>query len=147
MIVSDVLSLGQDVCEGLVLTNSFYWNLTPKTRAWGEAFAARAGKPPNEYNAGCYAAVTHWLKSAQAANTVDGDEVAARMRATPINDIYNEDVRILANGSVPHAMHLWEVKARNQSNHKWDVFKRISTLPSPQAFPPPALFGCPLAGA
>ena len=29
MIVPDVLSLGQDVCQGLVLTNSFYWDQSP----------------------------------------------------------------------------------------------------------------------
>ncbi len=33
MFVTDVAALGQDVCEGLVLTNSFYWDLTPRTRA------------------------------------------------------------------------------------------------------------------
>ncbi len=147
MIVSDVLSLGQDVCEGLVLTNSFYWALSPKTRVWGERYAAKMGKPPNEYNAGAYAAVTHWLKSAKEAGTLDGDAVAAKMRELPVNDVYNENVRILPNGCVPHTMYLWEVKARSASEYKWDAFKRISTIPSPGAYPPPSLFGCPLAGA
>ena len=30
MIVQDVMSVGQDVCQGLVLTNSFYWDLSPE---------------------------------------------------------------------------------------------------------------------
>lgn len=38
MFVTDVVALGQDVREGLMLTNSFYWDLTPKTRAWTERF-------------------------------------------------------------------------------------------------------------
>ena len=33
MIINDVVSLGQDVCQGLVLTNSFYWDLSPETRS------------------------------------------------------------------------------------------------------------------
>ena len=46
MFVTDVVALGQDVCEGLVLTNSFYWDQTQKTRAWTERFATRMGQPP-----------------------------------------------------------------------------------------------------
>lgn len=146
MIVSDVLSLGQDVCEGLVLTNSFYWALSPKTRAWTDRYAARMGKPPNEYNAASYAGVMHWLKAAKAAGTLDADAVASAMRETPVNDFYNENVRIQPNGCVPHTMYVWEVKPHSANDHKWDVFKRVSTVPTPDAYPPPALFGCPLVG-
>lgn len=144
MIVPDVLSLGQNVCQGLVLTNSFYWALSPQTRAWTDRYAAKMGKPPTEYNAASYAGVIHWLKAVKAAGTLNADAVAAKIRETPVNDFYNEGVRIQANGCVPHAMYVWEVKPRQESEHRWDVFKRISTVPSPDAYPPPALFGCPL---
>src|SRR6202034_177593 len=80
MIVPDVLSLGQDVCPGLVLTNSVYWDQSPQTRAWTDRFVAKMNKPPTEYNAGAYAGVLHWLKAAKAANTVDADATAAKMR-------------------------------------------------------------------
>ena len=145
MMLPDVLSLGQEVCEGLVLTNSFYWALSPQTRAWTERFAARMGKPPTEYNAAAYAAVLHWLKAVKAAGTLDGDKVAAQMRATPVNDMYNDNVVIQANGAVPHTMYLWEVKKRAAADHKWDVFSQIGKVASPGAYPPPALFGCPMA--
>jgi branched-chain amino acid transport system substrate-binding protein len=144
MIINDVVSLGQDVCQGLVLTNSFYWKLSPETRAWTERYVAKMQSPPNEYNAGCYAAVTHWLKAVKAANTLDADAVAAKMRETPLNDFYNKDVRIQANGCVPHTMYLWQVKEPSQSKQKYDLFTQISSMPTPEAFPPPALFGCPL---
>ncbi|MGA3397577.1 MAG: ABC transporter substrate-binding protein [Acetobacteraceae bacterium] len=147
MIVGDVLSLGQDVCQGLVLTNSFYWDLSPETRAWTERYAAKMQAPPNEYNAGCYAGVLHWLKAVKAANTLDADAVAAKMHATPLNDFYNKNVRIQANGCVPHTMYLWQVKTPSQSKQKWDLFDRLATIPSPEAFPPPALLGCPLVPA
>lgn len=147
IILPDVLSLGQDVCEGLVLTNSFYWALSPRTRAWTDRFAARMGKPPTEYNAAAYAGAFHWLKAVKAAGTLDGDAVAAKMRETPVDDMYNENVQIQKNGSVPHTMYLWEVKPRAAGDHRWDAFKRIGTLPSPGAYPPPALFGCPLVAS
>jgi branched-chain amino acid transport system substrate-binding protein len=144
MIINDVMSLGQEVCQGLVLTNSFYWDLSPETRAWTERYVAKMQVPPNEYNASCYAGVTHWLKAVKAANTLDADVVAAKMRETPLNDFYNKDVRIQPNGCVPHTMYLWQVKEPAQSKQKYDLFTQLGAMPTPEAFPPPALFGCPL---
>ncbi|MDQ2804710.1 MAG: ABC transporter substrate-binding protein [Pseudomonadota bacterium] len=144
MIIGDVVSLGQDICQGLVLTNSFYWDLTPQTRAWSDRYVAKMKAPPNEYNASMYAAVTHWLKAVKAANSLDADAVAAKMREIPLNDFYNANVRIQADGCVPHTMYVWQVKPASEAKHRWDVFKQVSTLPSPEAYPPPAQFGCPL---
>jgi branched-chain amino acid transport system substrate-binding protein len=144
MIISDVLSLGQETCQGLVLTNSFYWALSDKTRAWSDRYAAKMGKPPNEYNAAAYAGVTHWLKAVKAVDTLDADIVATKMHEMPVTDIYNTDVHIQANGCVPHTMYLWEVKPPSATQIKWDAFKLVGTVPSPDAYPPPAMFGCPL---
>src|SRR5208283_1499776 len=36
MQISDVNSLGQKTCEGLIYTDSFYWDMTDKTRAWSK---------------------------------------------------------------------------------------------------------------
>ena len=104
MIIQDVLSVGQDICQGLVLTNSFYWDQTPETRAWAARYVAKMQMPPNEYNAAAYAAVSHWLKAVKAANTLDADAVAPKMRDLPLNDFYNKDVRLQANGSNRHAL-------------------------------------------
>ena len=147
MIVNDVVSLGQNVCQGLVLTNSFYWDMSSETRAWTQRYLAKMQSPPNEYNAGCYAGVLHWLKAVKAANTLDADAVAAKMHETPLDDFYNKNVRIQANGCVPHTMYLWQVKAPSESKGKFDLFTQLATMPSPEAFPPPGLFGCPLVPA
>lgn len=144
MIINDVLSLGQDVCQGLVLTNSFYWDLSPETRTWTARYVAKMQAPPNEYNAGCYAGVLHWLKAVKTANTLDADAVAAKMHEMPLDDFYNKGVRIQPNGCVPHTMYLWQVKSPAQSKQKFDVFTQLATMPTPEAFPPPGLFGCPL---
>jgi len=144
MAISDVLAVGQDVCQGLALSNSFYWNQSPQTREWTERYVARMNRPPTQYNAAAYAGVMHWLKAARAAQTLDADAVAAKMRDTPVNDFYNAGVQIQANGSVPHTMYVWEVKPSAQASGRWDVYRLLSTLPSPEAYPPPAQFGCPL---
>jgi branched-chain amino acid transport system substrate-binding protein len=147
MIIQDVMSVGQDICHGLVLTNSFYWDLTPETRAWTARYAAKMDMPPNEYNAAAYASVTHWLKAVKATNTLDADAVAAKMREVPLDDFYNKAVRLQANGCVPHTMYTWEVKPASEAKHKWDIFKLVGSLPTPSAYPPPGLFGCPLVPA
>ncbi len=106
---------------------------------------AKMPTPPDEYNAGCYASVSHWLKAAKAAGTLDADAVAAKMRELPLNDFYNKNVRIQANGCVPHTMYLWQVKPPAPGAEKHGLFARLATLPTPEAFPPPAETGCPLA--
>ena len=147
MIIQDVQSIGQDICQGLALTNSFYWDLSPETRAWTERYMARMQSFPNEYNAAAYAAALHWLKAVKATNSLDADAVAAKMRDLPLDDFYNKGVKIQANGCVPHAMNVWQVKPATEAKYKGDVFSKISTIPSPDAYPPPAFFGCPLVPA
>jgi branched-chain amino acid transport system substrate-binding protein len=145
--ITDVLALGQNVCEGLVLTNCFYWNMSPETRSWSERYIAKMNRPPASGQASAYSATMHWLKAARAAGTLDADAVAAKMREIPVNDMFNADVRIMANGTVPHAMHIWQVKPLSQSTSKWDVFSPVGTMPSPKAFPAPDAFGCRLGKA
>ena len=36
--INDVLSIGQDACQGLVLPSSFYRNLSPATRTWAARY-------------------------------------------------------------------------------------------------------------
>jgi branched-chain amino acid transport system substrate-binding protein len=145
--VNDVISIGQDVCKGLVMATSFYWNQSADTHAWSHRYMPTMGKPPSSGQACAYSATTHWLKAVQAAGTLDGDAVAAKMRETPVNDFFNKDVRIMSNGTVPHTMYVWLVQPSSEAKEKWDVFKPFATLPSPTAFPSPDAFGCPLVKA
>ncbi|HSU07128.1 MAG TPA: ABC transporter substrate-binding protein [Acetobacteraceae bacterium] len=147
MAIADVKALGQDVCQGLVLTNSFYWDLDQKTRDWTKRFNQSIDEPPTMQRAGCYAAVLHYLKAVKAVGTVDADAVAAKMRETPVNDFYNTNVRIDPNGCVRHTMYVWEVKPSSEAKHRWDYYKPVATMDGEHAFPPPAMFGCPLVHA
>jgi branched-chain amino acid transport system substrate-binding protein len=145
--VNDVISIGQDVCKGLVMATSFYWNQSPDTHTWSHRYMPKMGKPPSSGQACAYSATTHWLKAVQATGTLDGDAVAAKMRQTPVNGFFNKDVHIMPNGTVPHTMYVWLVQPSSEAKEKWDVFKPFATLPSPTAFPSPDAFGCPLAKA
>ncbi len=147
MFITDVNSLGQATCEGLVLTNSFYWDLTDKTRAWTKRYVAKMRTPPCMLHAGNYAAATHWLKAVKAANSLDADTVAANMKKLPVNDFYHDNVLIEPNGRVEDTMYVWQVKPASESRYKWDFYKPVATMAGPDATMPLSETGCPLVHA
>ena len=65
--ITDVNALGLDTAQGLVLTESFYWDLNDDTRAWSERFAENMnGAKPTMVQAGVYSGVLHYLKAIEA---------------------------------------------------------------------------------
>jgi branched-chain amino acid transport system substrate-binding protein len=148
MALNDVNSLGLKACEGLVYTDSFYWDLSDKTRAWAKRWAAKMpGREPGLLHAANYCAANHWLKAVKAAGTTDADAVVAKMKATPVNDMYNDNVTVREDGRVMHVMHLWQVKSPADSKYPYDYCKEVVTIPADQAWRPLAEGGCPLVKA
>jgi branched-chain amino acid transport system substrate-binding protein len=148
MAINDVNSLGLKACEGLVYTDSFYWDLSDKTRAWAKRWAAKMpGREPGLLHAANYCAANHWLKAVKAAGTTDADAVVAKMKATPVNDMYNDNVQVREDGRVMHVMHLWQVKSPAESKYPYDYCKEVVTIPADQAWRPLAEGGCPLVKA
>ena len=148
MAINDVNSLGLKACEGLVYTDSFYWDLSDKTRAWAKRWAAKMpGREPGLLHAANYCAANHWLKAVKAAGTTDADAVVAKMKATPVNDMYNDNVTVREDGRVMHVMHLWQVKSPADSKYPYDYCKEVVTIPADQAWRPLAEGGCPLVKA
>jgi branched-chain amino acid transport system substrate-binding protein len=147
MQISDVTSLGQKACEGLVYTDSFYWDMSDSTRAWSKRYMAKMTTPPGLLHAGSYCAATHWLKAVKATGTTDADAVVAKMKATPINDMYNTNVKIREDGRVMHEMHLWQVKPASESKYPYDFCKPVATIAPQDAWRPLSEGGCPLVKA
>ena len=145
--ITDVVSLGQKTCEGLVYTDSFYWDMSPQAHAWSERYMAKMGTPPGLLHAGNYAAATHWLKAVKAAGSTDAEAVIAKMKATPVNDFYNTDVKIREDGRVLHKMYLWEVKPAADAKFKYDFCKPIASLLGEDAYRPLSEGGCPFIKA
>jgi branched-chain amino acid transport system substrate-binding protein len=148
MAINDVNSLGQKTCEGLVYTDSFYWDLNDGTRAFAKRWGAKMdGMVPGLLHAGNYAATNHWLKAIKAAGTTDADAVVAKMKATPVNDFYNKDVKIREDGRVMHQMYLWQVKPVAEAKSKYDFCQHLATIPMADAWRPLSEGGCPLIKA
>lgn len=143
--INDIDSLGLDAAQGLRLATSFYWDLNDETRAWTKRYMAYSGgKLPNMMQAGLYTAVTHYLKAIQAAGTDEAKTVARKMRETRINDFYNKNVEIRADGSVLHKMLLMQVKAPSESKYPNDFYKLIAELPGSEAYRAMSDGGCAL---
>ncbi len=145
MQISDVTSLGQKVCEGLVFTDSFYWDQSDGTRSFAKRWAAKmGGGVPGLLHAGNYCAMLHWLKAVKAVGSTETEAVVAKMKATPVNDFYNKDVEIRADGRVMHAMYLWQVKAQTESKAAFDFCKGLANITPAEAWRPLKDGGCPL---
>ncbi len=143
LFITDVLALGLPSAQGLVLSNSFYWDLNDATRAWTKRFRAQKDRLPSMNQAAVYAGVRHYARAAQVGGR-DAKLAAAAMRALPVNDMFNEDVRIREDGRVLSRMYLMEVKTAADSRTPDDVYKVLATEPGEQAFRPLSESECTL---
>ncbi|MFJ5369464.1 ABC transporter substrate-binding protein [Bosea sp. CER48] len=143
--ISDVNALGLQAAQGLVLTESFYWDRDDQTRAWSERFAKlNGGKKPSMVQAGVYSGMLHYLKAVEAAKSKDAATVMAKMKEMPTDDPIFGKGSIRVNGRKLHDMYLYEVKKPSESKGPWDYYKQIAVLPAEQAFQPLAETGCSL---
>src|SRR5262245_7068739 len=144
--LTDVHSLGLDVAQGLLLTESFYWDLNDQTRAYSRRFAKlHKGAMPTMGQAGVYSAVLHYLKAVEALKSdAPGDKVVAKMKELPTDDPIFGKGRVRQDGRKIHNMYLFEVKKPSESKGAWDYYKLRATIPADEAFRPEKDGGCPL---
>ncbi len=143
--LTDVHALGLEKAQGLLLTESFYWDLNDGTRAFSRRFAERhRGAMPTMAQAGVYSAVLHYLKAVEALKSDDGPKVIAKMKELPTDDPVFGKGYVRADGRKIHPMYLFEVKKPSESKGPWDYYKVRATIPAEQAFRPLAQGECPL---
>ncbi|WP_107310816.1 ABC transporter substrate-binding protein [Burkholderia metallica] len=133
MFIDDVHSLGLETTQGLVLTDSWYWNRDASSRQWAQRYFGKMKKMPSSLQAADYSSVTTYLKAVQAAGTTDSDKVMAELKKIKINDFYAKGY-IRTDGSMIHDMYLMEVKKPSESKEPWDYYKVLATIPGEQAF-------------
>ncbi len=143
--ISDVHSLGLKAAKGMYLTTAFYWDRDDDSRKWAQRFFEKHKKMPTMVHAGVYSAVSHYLKAIKEAGTDDADAVAAKMKATPVNDFFAKGTRLGPDGLHRHDMYLVRVKSPEQSKKPWDYYEIVKTIPAAEAFPTVEQQACPLA--
>ena len=143
--ITDIKSLGLAASKGLLLTESFYWDLNDETRAWSRRFAEKnGGKMPSMAQAAVYSAVSHYLKAVQAAGTKDAEKVAEKMREIPINDFMMKNGKARKDGRVVHDFYLFQVKSPEESKGPWDLYKLLRQIPASEVTPLEGSTGCKL---
>ncbi|WP_396434066.1 ABC transporter substrate-binding protein [Limnohabitans sp.] len=141
----DIHSLGLNIAQGLMLTETFYWDLNDQTRAWTKRFAAaNSGKHPSMVQAGVYSSVIHYLKAVDAAKTDDGTKVAAKMKELPTDDVLFGKGSVREDGRKIHPAYLFQVKKPAESKGPYDYYKLVATIPANEAFRPLSESECPL---
>ena len=151
--ITDVLGMGLPVAQGLTLTETFYWDLNARTRAFMRRIAPKLGDGvfPNMSQAGDYAATLHYLKCAKALG-VDKAKASGRaaiqaMKATPTDDDCFGKGEIRADGRKIHPAFLFQVKTPTESHARGDIYKLVATVPAAEAFRLLSQGDCPLIPA
>lgn len=135
MLVTDVHAIGLNTAQGLYLTEAWYWDLNPETRAWADKFSrVMNGRKPNSNHASVYSATMHYLKAVQAAGTDDTAAVMKKMQDTPINDMFAKGGKLREDGRMVHDMYLFQVKAPSASKGAWDYYDLKGTVKGEDAF-------------
>ena len=144
MFINDIHSLGLKTTQGMYLTDAWYWNLSPETRAWGRRFFEKMKRMPSFIQAGDYSAVSQYLMAVKAVGSDDPDAVMAQLKKQKINDVFAKGGVIRADGRMVHDMYLMQVKSPEQSKEPWDYFNVVQTIPGDQAYLPLAQSKCSL---
>jgi branched-chain amino acid transport system substrate-binding protein len=141
--LTDVPALGLEHAHDLLFTDSFYWDRTPETRAFAQAFFKRHDAMPTSYQAGVNSALRHYFKAVAATNSTDTATVIKWMRENPVNDFFAQGGKVREDGRMVHDMYLMRIKKPEESKSKWDVYEYLDTVPGEQAFRPMSEGGCP----
>ena len=135
--ITDTYALGLKVAQGLLVTESFYWDRDDATRAYAERFMTKFGRMPTQSHAVAYSAVTHYLRAAEAAGTDDSRAVTAQMKKMPVKDFFAIDGKVREDGRmIPSYVYLLKAKKPAGSRGGWDLYDIIEKLPGDQAFRP-----------
>jgi branched-chain amino acid transport system substrate-binding protein len=144
MFINDVHSLGLPATQGMYLTDSWYWNQSPESRAWSKRFFEKFKRMPSSVQAADYSVTQFYLGAVKAAGSDDGDKVMEQVRKLKINDMYAKGGYVRADGRMVHDMFLMQVKTQAESNTPWDYYKLISTTKGEDAFTTKAESKCAL---
>ena len=150
--ISDIHALGLQNAQGLVLTETFYWDLNDRTRAFTERLLPHTGGArPGMGQAGVYGGVMQYLKAVEklgvAQAKASGAATVAQMKAMPTDDDAFGPGSIRADGRALHPAYLFQVKSPSESKGPWDYYKLLATTPADEAFRPLKDGHCPLIPA
>ncbi|HQU01809.1 MAG TPA: ABC transporter substrate-binding protein, partial [Acetobacteraceae bacterium] len=150
--LNDVNGIGLDIAQGLILTESFYWNMNDNTRAFTKRVLPRT---PNNYpsmgHAGCYSGTLHFLKAVNEMGIANakksGAGIVEQMKKMPTDDDAFGKRSIRVDGRFMCPAFLFQVKKPGESKIPWDYYNLLATTPAEEAFMPLSEETCALIKA
>ena len=148
--IQDVMATEPAAAAGLLVTESFYWDLNDRTRAFYSRLKPRLAENvvPNSLQAAAYAGMTHYLKAVKAMGVAEAKKSGAKtvevMKSIPTDDDAFGPGQVRADGQMIAPVYLFQVKPPGERRGKTDVYTLFATTPADQAFKPLADSTCPL---
>ena len=144
MFISDIHTLGLKTAQNMFLTEGFYWDFSPETRAWSKRYFEKHKRMPTMVQAGVYSSTMHYLNAVKAAGTDEAKAVMAKMKQTPVNDFFAKNARIREDGRLLHDFYLLQVKKPEESKYPWDYYHVRQVIPAADAAGPADKSECSL---
>lgn len=147
--ISGVKALGLQQAQGLQLTETFYWDLNDRTRAFTKRVLPKTPNNwPNQAHASAYAVTLHYLKAVADMGAAEakksGAAAVARMKKMPSDDDAFGKGYVREDGRGVFPAYLFEVKKPAESTGRWDLYKLMATTPAAEAVRPLNDGHCPL---
>jgi len=148
---TDIRAIGLEIAQGLLMSESYYWDLNDRTRRFNEKAKPHVKFWPNCAQAGNYSATLHYLKIVTAMGAAEAKKsgkavIDAMKKVKTDDDVFGADGVIREDGRKLHPSFLFEAKKPSESKHEWDLLKLAGTTPADQAFRPLSEGGCALIG-
>jgi branched-chain amino acid transport system substrate-binding protein len=144
----DIKALGLKAAQGLMFTETFYWDMNDGTRAWTKRWDKQRnapGKVPSMNHAGVYSGTLAYLEAVAALGSAkDGKAVVDKMKTMSFKDPLFGTTTVRVDGRGIHPAYLFEVKKPEESKGPNDLYKLRATIPADEAFRPLKDGGCPL---
>jgi branched-chain amino acid transport system substrate-binding protein len=141
LFMQDAHAVGLEICGGTTVTETFYWDLNDRTRAFAKRLVAKTPKNwPNQAHASAYAITLHYLKTAQKIGAAEakksGRATIAAMKSIPTDDDAFGAGKIRADGRGEFPAYLFEVKTAAESKGEWDLYKLVAKVPVEEVLHP-----------
>jgi branched-chain amino acid transport system substrate-binding protein len=149
LFISDINALGLQTAQGIVLSETFYWDRDDRTRAFSKRLQPAIGdQRAGMGQAGSYAGTLHYLKAVASMGIADakksGAATVSKMKSMPTDDDCFGPGKIREDGRALHPVYLYEVKKPAESKYAWDYYKQLAVTPAEEGFRPLKDGGCPL---
>ncbi len=141
MFLQDAHSIGIETAQGLITSETFYWNMNDRTRAFTKRVLPRIGSNyPSQAHASAYAITLHYLKTVRSMGAEpakkSGRATVVHLKSLPTEDDCFGKGRIRADGRGEFPSYLLQVKTPKESTGEWDLYKVLATSPVSEVLHP-----------